>query len=410
MDKPLIEHLVEKHIYKDGQGIKCDNKGILEELESMGKPTKRRTLENWIAKLDKEEIYIRSGKASKDDDFKRSVSIDGNGVHSVVDVIAMTDEQAKDTDFVLQAFGYDPSKWAIINCTSNLWSVDGKDKRLNNYQFKVKVKPKTTKDLIPSDFKAILDGFKVKKVDLPKPTQNNSKTALEVDFTDMHIGSEFQNLQYINQKIADIKNEIENKKVERVQLCFLGDILHADNANETTAKGTQLKLKSTAYEMVRSGLHIITNIIRELAIVDTEVYWVQGNHSRLAEFMLFQIVEKEFKDTHIRFYNDESLRKAFLFGKNLIGLTHGDIPRKNMDSWLMYEFPELWGQARYWEIHSGHLHEEAVKSHGSMKIRTLPTVKATDEYENSLGYRNDFTKIQTFLWHKTEGLKQISYF
>ena len=87
----------------------------------------------------------------------------------------------------MDSFNLDPLKWVITSAEFNLWSVESKVKRLNNYQAKIKVKPKKLNDIDKHDLKDMFSNvYKLPKIDLIKPTSSNS-FALRI--TDSHIGS-----------------------------------------------------------------------------------------------------------------------------------------------------------------------------------------------------------------------------
>jgi len=151
------------------------------------------------------------------------------------------------------------------------------------------------------------------------------------------------------------------------------------------------------------------NIIENLAVVPTEVYWIEGNHSRLIEFTIIDAMPFIYQNAkHIKFDVSPRLRKAFMYGNNLVGLHHGEMKKDQMFNWLQVEFRELWGKAKYAEQHSGHIHQEQVVEKGGIINRTNPTGKAPDMYETRNGWKSEKAAV-AYLWSKTDKLKGQFY-
>jgi hypothetical protein len=115
---------------------------------------------------------------------------------------------------------------------------------------------------------------------------------------------------------------------------------------------------------------------------------------------------------HIKFDVSPMPRKAYLYGKFLIGLMHGDMPKKQAYNWLQIDYKELWGQCKYAEIHAGHWHRELTETDtfAGLTIRYNPTPKPTDHYEYFNGYVGADKKIACYVWDSENGLESIKYF
>ena len=120
-----------------------------------------------------------------------------------------------------------------------------------------------------------------------KDHNDNRGKGLEVALPDIHVGSDSANVELIKERITEIEEFALQTNVEKIYLTFLGDILHVDNTNETTIKGTQLKTEGTAIDMYLEAKDLLNYIVAELAEFQLEVFWVAGNHSEALEFALF---------------------------------------------------------------------------------------------------------------------------
>jgi hypothetical protein len=346
-----------------------------------------------------------------------------DGTHVSERLLKMSETEMKDPDFVLMAHGFDPNEFELISARNNLWQTNSQDGALHNYQSKISVRPLKQADRMElhlaevlSNVKPIDAEFKLKT--LPDDTE---KYALEIDFADVHVGS----LSWHGEVGADydykiafakMKSIVERAKailmrepIEKLYICFIGDFLHIDTEQGTTTKGTKVDYDTRPKKIVSKALEMLQYIIENLAMVDTEVIWIEGNHSRLVEYTLFQSLPLIYDHAkHIKFDVCPKMRKVFTYGDNLIGLHHGDMNKEMMFGWLQMEHRELWGKAKYAETHSGHIHQEKVQEKYGIINRTNPTPKGTDLYEYQNGWSSNKTLI-AYLWSKKNALQAQYY-
>lgn len=339
-------------------------------------------------------------------------------------IIAMSEENSKSKEFIIKAHGYSVDEFELVSVKNTIWQVDSKKGEMNNYHSQITVKPKTENDLTKNDIIEVLNEINISKkydVDVKLKTYNENDLALEIDFADVHIGSfswheevgednDYKiTFKKIYEQVAKAKRIIDKENVGKLYLCFLGDFLHVDTESGTTTKGTVVDMDSRPKKMVAKGLEILMYIIDNLAVTDTEVIWIEGNHSRLVEYTLFQSLPYIYANAkHIKFDVSPRIRKAFVFGENLIGLHHGEMNKNEMFNWLQIEYREYWGKVSYAEQHSGHTHQEKVVEKGGIIQRTNPTSKSIDLYEYQNGWNSEKTSI-AYLWHKKEKLLSTHY-
>jgi hypothetical protein len=286
-----------------------------------------------------------------------------------------------------------------------------------NYQSKITVKPKKDTGLTVQDIAVIVSEIKPLNVKFELIKQPNDELALEVDFSDIHIGSlswheevgqDFDSkiaFDIIKRQVSQAREIIEQYKVGKVYLCFLGDFLQADTTDGKTNGGTLVDTDSRSKKMVQKGMEAAMYIIENLSVTPTEVIWVEGNHSRLVEFSVFWSLQFVYANAkHIKFDVSPKGRKAFVYGDNLVGLHHGEMTKDESHSWLQVEFREEWGKSKYAETHSGHIHQEKVIERHGIINRTNPTSKIQDSYEYINGWKSNKASV-AYLWTKTRQLK-----
>lgn len=332
--------------------------------------------------------------------------------------ILMSETDMKDDAFVLKAHGFDPDKYEIVNIVNNLWtSQSAEDGELLNYQSKITVKPKKSDELTKKDIAEIVANIKPLDIKFELVKNANQELALEVDFSDFHIGSlswheevgaDYDSkiaFEIVKRQVSKIRSIMDLYNVGKLYLCFLGDFLQSDTVDGKTTKGTPVDTDSRSKKMVQKGNEIAMYIVDNLAIVPTEFIWVEGNHSRLVEFAVFWSMQFIYANAkHIKFDVSPKVRKAFVYGDNLIGLHHGEMVKDESHSWLQMEFREEWGKSKYAETHSGHIHQEKVIERHGIINRTNPTPKVQDGYEAENGWKSNKASI-AYLWTKHDQLE-----
>ena len=74
-----------------------------------------------------------------------STEIKSDGTQTNLIKLRMTEEQSKNPDYVLQAHGYDPENWELVQATNNIWEQNNQvDGLIQLYQSKIVVKPRAT--------------------------------------------------------------------------------------------------------------------------------------------------------------------------------------------------------------------------------------------------------------------------
>ena len=385
--------------------------GIVKTPNACKKTYQRSNKKQGIEPKSKEILEIKPSTFAK-------FGLDSDGTQTSERMLALSESDMKNPISLMLAHGYNPDLFELLSATNNFWGNQ-------QYQSKIKVKPKTSfselsrEDIVclVKDIKPIEYEFKLKPL-----FDEGEELALEINFSDLHIGMlswgkevgedydykiAFDNIRRVLEKI---ERKIYNLPVTKVYLCFLGDFLHIDTEEGTTTKGTKVDTDSRPKLMIIRGNEIVMEIIERLAIVDTEVKWVEGNHSRNIEFAVFNSQPFIFKNyKHIKFDVTPIERKFFVFGENLIGLEHGEINKQNEFNWLQIEARTEWGLTSYAEQHSGHIHHESVKTKGGIVKRSNPAFTGVSKYEFHEGYHS-FSRVVGYLWHKEDNLLEQYYF
>jgi hypothetical protein len=129
------------------------------------------------------------------------------------------------------------------------------------------------------------------------------------------------------------------------------------------------------------------------------------------------------KDANYAFDITPDPQKYRLIGCSLVGWTHGDMQGKNLGMWLQDRARKEYGQAKFAEVHAGHIHHEQVKEKyllkliedtvvyqdGGIAVKHLPTISNSSFWEHQQGYPQGVKSMACFVWSETQGLRETWY-
>jgi len=350
--------------------------------------------------------------------YKTTYGRSPDGNYTSDRLIEMCEIDLKDERKVLEAHGFAPDEWVIISYKHNLWHAmrAGDQGRAVMYQSKITVRPKKMDDISIEDIQRFFERFKPDAQPAAVKANSYSLTGklLEICLADIHIFRETvdPNAQSAEEKLRKIIKDIiaraKSKKFWRIILVPLGDIFDVDNMLRTTTKGTQQYLTGTPYEMFETGVRLMIWIIDELRkIAPVEYIFIPGNHDQFASFCLAKTLEAHYagvKGVTINAAHESKKWKAW--GVNLIAWAHGDMPKKNIFSWLPSKARAEWGAVKYAEIHAGHTHTQTVEEKAGQVLRYLPSIADASHWEDGNGYAGNTRCTVSFVWDSRDGLME----
>lgn len=370
-----------------------------------------------------EENEITNTKTSETTpEGPRGVEYKGDGTVIFEDVIALMKGELVTPEMIMDAHHLDPMKWEVLSLKSNVWNgLGANDTTKVLYQSKLSVKPRN----VPFGLFDIENWFTTKDFNSYKPLEpfayNQEKEILEINFADLHIGlfswfaetgADF-NLKIIAKKfeevIADIIRRSRNRKFKKIVFVTLGDILHVDNSHQTTTNGTFQQIDGRVPDIFKIASNMITdaleNILHELQ-APIEYVYVAGNHDRDTGFYLaFSISQALRNEPNITFDITPNPLKAKMFGKSLVGYCHGDMPRKNLGTWLISHYRKEFGESVYAEIHSGHIHCKTEEIINGIKVISYPSLCESSYWEHQQGYKSE-RGVVCNVWNEDTGKRE----
>ena len=247
---------------------------------------------------------------------------------------------------------------------------------------------------------------------------------LVINPADIHIGKYANHLETgdgYNVEIAcervleGLQGLIDKSKgfeVDRVLFCVGNDILHIDNVYNTTTAGTNQDVDGKWWEHFEIALALYVKcveILREIAPVD--VIHSMSNHDYQSGFHLAHALKSWFRnDEEVTFDISVAHRKYYQYGKNLIGLEHGDGAKMdNLPLLMAQENPEMWSKTkyRYWYLH--HLHHKVkhkwrdAKDFIGVTVEYMRSPSGTDSWHSRKGFTGVPKAVEGFLHEKVSG-------
>jgi len=354
--------------------------------------------------------------------YKNTIELNKDNTQTSEKLIQMSENDAKDVEFLLKSHGYDSKVFQLVSARNNIWnSYSKKDGIMTLYSSKIVVKPKINKFDI-SWIKETLENLDLdSQIVYTKPYNISGKT-LEINLADVHIDKlcmidETRNeysteigLQRLWQVIFDIVEKTKFYDIKKIILPFGQDIANIDNIFNSTTKGTPQDTDVKYDVLYKSLLKNIIKIIHKLSeIAPVEVIYIGGNHDKLTSFTMTEAMYWHFiNNDNVEVDSIFNNRKYRLIGFNLLGLAHGADERKNIIYCMQNDVPELWGKAKYREFHLSHFHKEKmIDEQNGIIFRWVSAICGNDAWTYNSGYVGSQKKAQAFIWDDEKGLECI---
>lgn len=376
------------------------------------------------------------------DDYKE-ISFNQDNSKTIKTEIHLTEEEAASPVKIMEKMGFDPFLWEVVTCkiTDGGWDVTLKITNSEEGEFGLKktsvpqtvrnrkysvvltVKPLGNKLTFPQ----ILDAFKELKPLKPskqeyKDISPSEGLLFELPMMDFHLGK----LSWLEEtgqdydlKIAEklwrnvildlISKAIKFGSIEKIVFPIGQDFFHFDTPRGTTTAGTQLDTDTRWQKMFRKGVELLVWAIEELAkIAPVEVMWIPGNHDQMLSYAaVIGLYQRYSESQNVTVNTLATPRKYILFGKNLIGYSHGDKEGKRLQGLMQIEAPDLWGKSIFREFHIGHLHTEMTVTNNGIIFRQISSITASDAWHGENGFLGSTRQAQAFIWDKEFGLQAI---
>jgi hypothetical protein len=381
-DQELLDQLEGLLGWKKSKKFYAEKLEITEkEVEDLLKELRSRDKEDDLDKKFLNEIdkkYINS-------EFSKKVNLEKGTIESTV----VSDFEPK-SDIELAALHKVNLETYTI---TNYWS-----KLLPNGHFtsSIYARKKAKEDYTAEDFSKFLKNYKSNYIPIPLPEKNDTKTIVDIELSlsDYHLAKRYVDgdndpttrvLRFF--KVAqDLVHDVRSiYDINKIVFPISNDFFHTDNYQNSTTNLTPQDVildYASEYEL---GFVLLVDTIKMLKAnsINVEVILVQGNHDRTKSFYLAHALNVYFeKDEDISFIRHEGLVKATVVGDTFIGFHHGNCKIDELP--LLFathpEYSDMFGKAKYREVHTGDKHHYMAKEIKGVRIQQMPSLSGTDRW------------------------------
>ncbi len=173
----------------------------------------------------------------------------------------------------------------------------------------------------------------------------------------------------------------------------VGDYIHInDKSNRTPASGHMLDADSRYAKIARVAVKVLRAIV-DMALTKHEIVYLYsrpGNHNPDA-YVILQVSLGLLYENNPRVIVDQSPSWYVYheFGKNLIGITHGDKCKMAVLGEIMADdMKEAWGRTTFKTWLTGHIHSDKKYEGRGWTAESFRTLAAADAYSRGAGYRS----------------------
>ena len=418
-------------------------------IKFYGKDVSEKTASSYLSgiklHLDTMRRLKKNLETFDEDNIDREISFNQDKSQTIKQDVYLTQDEKASPVKIMQKMGFDPILWEVVSCkiVSGSWDVamkmvntevDGKkvnrkSKPLINknrkYSITLTVKPLGGNITFPQILSAFreLEPVDIVEYEYSKDTNQNGSYLFELPIMDFHLGklswSGETNQADYDLKIAEklwrktvddlIAKALAFGNVEKIIFPVGQDFFHFDTPRTTTTAGTQMDSDTRWEKMFVKGIELLVWAVERLRkISPVEILWIPGNHDQMLSYAATVGLSQRYSSIEsVTVDLSATPRKYRLFGKNLIGYSHGEKEGKRLEGLMQVEAPELWGKSIFREFHMGHLHTELTKTNNGIIFRRISAITATDSWHVENGFIGSVRQAQAFIWDKELGLQAI---
>lgn len=349
----------------------------------------------------------------------------------------------KTLDNLLDKCDVDREIWDVENFLINKWDVtsyyDGEPSTWENFQVKARLKLKKAQAKAKTAaeiFNRMINVYTPPVLDseVCKGVDKSENNVLEVALFDMHYGKLAWNGETgenYDTKIAKKRFEYAMRKIiqramgfpfKRILFPIGNDFFNSDNSQNTTTHGTPQDEDLRWQKTFESGCELIVdgiNMLKQLG-VPIDVIIIPGNHDFERSFYLGSFISAWFRnDTQVNINNEAKPRKYYVWGKVLLGFTHGRHEKENSLPMLMAkdkDSKKYWTDTDFHEWHLGHFHRKKTKQYTVLDktnyvdeedgviVRYLSSLTGTEEWHFLKGFVGQIKAAEAFIWNDKTGM------
>lgn len=187
----------------------------------------------------------------------------------------------------------------------------------------------------------------------------------------------------------------------------LGDLLHADDSSNRTAKsGHALDVDTRHSKVLKTAIQFMIYAV-ELALTKHRYVTVRnlpGNHDLHSAVAVTMALWAWFQNNpRVSVDDSPSYFWWWRWGQNLLGATHGDMAKPaNLPLVMAASRPEDWGQTKHRIVFTGHIHTRTALESGGVIVESFQSTAARDAWHEASGYRAG-RSLSAITFHNLDG-------
>lgn len=403
----------------------------------------------FVAEYYKTYQSLNTGNSDKDISKNKDISFNKDGSMSSSMLLKMTEEEAKNPEFILKAHGFNVDTWELTSCRNTVRQVvskvvnqvDDNGKLVDQYIVKGKpvyttdvrtlyasyitVKPKKDREISLTKIEEFFDkldrNYFVPQIEKTKDYLEGDKMLL-IDIADLHHNLQASMMTSGNNYDCDIAeqlffyvlNDVLSRTAhyyfEKIVFIIGGDVANSDYLTNTTVKGTPQDNDLHYYDACER-LYAMTikaiDMLKEVAPVD--IILCVGNHDEVTCYKLAKYIHAWFRNEgRVNVDYIPLTRKYKLYGNTLLCFAHDGKVQK-LPALIADEARQLWAQAETVEVFLQHLHtEQVLMEDNNIRIQRLPTISVRSKWTADKGYSSK-RQCKSFIFDKEDGLTDVIY-
>lgn len=341
-------------------------------------------------------------------------------IKSIIAWLGKTHDSAPFSDETLAMTEEDELATSVLKAKEQRVLVKAQKKRLRRHEAIL-----DNEDWVRHFLTDLMNTIPEHKAAKPKKKKRSSATKSYIavlGLTDLHIGK--RGIDGFNSQVAAdraIRTVTEAAKSasdmwgtpDYFVITCGSDMLHVDNYQGTTQKGTPMDTDVDAVDMMSIAYRTMEYLVLHLqSYAPVKVVAMTGNHDRMLSALLGMMIDARFHDDDSIEVLDGSRGSAYIrYGDSLLGFNHGDsIKPHNLPSVMSAERPKDWGECDgNWEWFCGHLHSLIlrVSEHNGCRVWTMPALSGTDRWHKLNGYSLNRKQLAMFRVEPKRGVTAV---
>lgn len=362
--------------------------------------------------------YSNEGGGATVNQLALTYELSRSTIKAILNVLGKTHDSAPFSDETLSLGDEEALTTSLLKAKEQRVLVKAQKKRLSSLGRRL-----DSADLIKhyvTEFISVLPDVKVP--DVVREDCFESPYVGVLGLTDLHIGK--RGVDGFDSHVASYRAKSTTHQASELALERWGvpeywvitcgsDMLHVDNYQGTTQRGTPMDTDVDPVEMMAIAYQTMEDIVLNLLeSAPVKVVAMTGNHDRLLSVMLGMMLDARFRPNEEVTVLDGSRGSVYLrYGNALMGFNHGDsIKPEKLPAIMSAERPKDWGECGgNWDWFCGHLHSLILKvsEHNGCRVWTMPALSGTDRWHKLNGYVGNRKQLALFRVEGDRGVTSV---